>query len=504
MAPETVSSQPLLIPPIFRLPAEITVAIFLDVVAYSGPLWNWNITTILMLVCKDWYEFVLTSPQLWATIDSAMLASFSPSRLSEVLLRSEEYPLGIHLSGRDFDYSSKEELERLKMGLQIVAGHANRIAVFEATSMTSDALTIVFTVFKQHPAHTLRYLRLEIDRYVETLWQPKDLTWPLFDGDMPMLQHVIMRDMPTAWPSSRNTVLLNIREDFLPVKLLLAALKHTTRLQRLYLNATEYEVDDLDKNVDNVVKLPHLTHMRIFSDMPMELQFLQYLSLPKTAAVALTFKTHHPHSQTGIIPDSLVIRDVGARTHTLTLEFRIDRGTAIVLHSPTKHVKITYRTVSFNSIPENVYCGLGVVPLPALKSLTVQGHATLTFLDGEWRRVLSSLLSLTELSLKDAKPTLLPLIRLFGTVMESDGSESGSSAKAPSVYCPQLFTLSMTVSGPDEFVFVDALATSIVSRASVGSRLNNCNLSLKVDDSIQKRVDEIWSTGCRVFIDDTV
>ncbi|CCM00195.1 uncharacterized protein FIBRA_02223 [Fibroporia radiculosa] len=485
-------------PPILRFPYEITLAILLEAVAYSGPTWKWTLPLILKHVCRDWARVILMEHQLWATVDWDVLTSFPPARMRNVLLLSGNSPLKVHLSGNvfypypDFQHPDFQHLlESLELGLRGLADHTSRIVLFEALNMPCEAMSLIFDTFKTCPAPKLRDLRLGISTNTEKPWGPQDRAWTLFGGVMPMLQIARIHDAPGAWSSCVNMTTLDITEEMFPLGVLLQTLQYCTRLRYLRLEFIDYDYDD-DRDTKIVVELPHLRRLNIQCPTPAELYFLRQLSIPLATSIELSFTTLTRVQAVTHAPDCCVTCNIASGTEELTLELRNGEfGKENVLRSPTGLLTIAYchlYGVDDPALPE-VYCGLGIFSLPALRTLTIHGHATDTFPAKEWERVFASLSSLVRLNLQNVQ-TLITPIKLLGFVGPAD---------SPSVYCPKLHTLTMEFSTGDHADIVRVVKESMKTRAEQGLGLESCQFTLKMDEEIKALMSDM---KCAVIINE--
>ncbi|KAJ7203344.1 hypothetical protein GGX14DRAFT_652249, partial [Mycena pura] len=264
--------------PIWKLPNEILSCIFAihAVDAHFDLKW-----TQIMYVCSRWYSLVLAEQLLWAHINMEW-NSFAIVRFFRQIERSGVAPLmiQIHLS------EAASEI--------ILFDHCPRLHALEV----GGEARYIYHLIEKMSGHSFPNLAsLSLDTCFKRVELPHDfieaLPDVLFDGRLPRLRALTLRDIAFPWRLVNNLETLNLTNcdnslTSTPTTFydLLSLIRSCPRLRNLALTS-----DNLPAPVPlqyyYPVDLPFLNELYLCQDISVLLGLLHFLHFPATAAICI-------------------------------------------------------------------------------------------------------------------------------------------------------------------------------------------------------------------------
>ncbi|TFK81746.1 hypothetical protein K466DRAFT_327740 [Polyporus arcularius HHB13444] len=472
--------------PVNQLPNELLVRVFqLSAVDYE--LWPCRlrrdmIWVRLMLVCSYWRDVACAAPTLWGTIG---ITGNVPEWLNLCLDRSANTKLHIHLS--------KPSPEMM----QAVAAHAERI---EAISISCpDQSRTLSQTFFHRPMPILQDLSISAtDRDTRITLQMLSAHYPalsslhLSHGELPSDIHL--------YAGLRELILSDCGYGSSPtLSQFLAALRASTRLERLIIANVLDGLSGRDVSGFLPVALPHLSSFRLSHNWPSYgLTFLSHLRLPPTCYVEIFVTPHaenfalEPEGQTiaALLPENIT-EVLPVLPSVTALELEMTDGDYAIRAVPPGSDGIR-GTVLFGLVSEgqpvqdwSTSLSLGLTELAQVfqdlpvTRLRVKGDHRSSFLPDAWCEVFRTYPMLETLELTGSGS---PTRTWTGLRMAAPNVAHQSGHGLPATACPRLRTV--IVDGMDMMVsqrFFEELLACLRHRARQGARLESLRLKLRAD-----------------------
>ena len=282
--------------PVYRLPTEILEDILIQcvfdhhTVAEGHPISFIPPWVRVSYVNRHWRHVALNCPTLWSYFFIA-----SPRWTDELLSRSKQAPLKIHVNLRD-----RKKKDRTLCFLKKVTEHLERIQELSLHLSLYDLQVVPPMLSSRAPC--LRNLKIS----VQFLFPVSHQKFALFNGDTPALQTLELVNFPAPWYSLKLSGLTILSLSRTTVQLyqetaeFLSTLSCMQDLTHLYLEDTLASASGFLYSVafHNVAKinLSRLSHLFVSAPLSTVIALLSCVNIPSEAEVRLRCGAEHNFS----------------------------------------------------------------------------------------------------------------------------------------------------------------------------------------------------------------
>ncbi|KAF9779150.1 hypothetical protein BJ322DRAFT_1088797 [Thelephora terrestris] len=263
--------------PLFRLPTELILKIYLHTVDDDDLQW-----LALTAICHQLREIFISSPRLWGAVD------FRSVSLTKLFL--ERCNFDPHLiSVTDSSFASSTDVEREALWKELECRTLTNLHFLVFVGSKKEFNRRVVHLVRRAP----NLASLELDTYSREAWE---FELPLGD-QIPHLSMLGLGDLQISWcsPLLRNLTRLELgctwirtpRDSFTPIETFLTALANCPDLERLCLNLAGPTLPEGDRDdCEVVVRLRHLKDLVLkFRDHKVVGYILSHIWYPQSTKV---------------------------------------------------------------------------------------------------------------------------------------------------------------------------------------------------------------------------